>query len=190
MGRNFAYFITLFNLFLETVVDKYNRTWNSSINTFPFQSFKGREHERVIVTQEFSEKFEDIEFPKLIFVEEKFVEPNGNEISNNDGAPVLPDYEEQRNAQIQHNKKYLAQKNKYLQMHLRKNELLVGDKVFLKKDFDNNKKKRKMKFDQMYFEEPYEVIEKLQDSFYKIKEFGSQKILTVTRSRLNKITIT
>jgi hypothetical protein len=72
-----------------------------------------------------------------------------------------------------------------MQVHLRKTKIFEGDKLLIKKDFDNNPTTRREAFSTDYEEKIFTVIQVLSSNHLKVQ--NENDIRTIYRGRAKKV---
>lgn len=179
---------------IDEITFKYNSTWHRAINKSPFEAFRNRL---------------GINRPLPIYQESD----DENETNNNDeGADFIGNLEvvddscdEERlevqlssnsaeniltlpNVDESYRQRYIARMQQDADVHYHRIRFNPGDIVLLKKDFDTNTQTRKRKMDDFYEEGTWEIIERVGQDNFKIKNVLDQSsILFVCKNRLKKI---
>ncbi|KCZ77404.1 hypothetical protein H311_01584, partial [Anncaliia algerae PRA109] len=95
--------------------------------------------------------------------------------------------EDEYNEVIRHFKKYSSRTIKNHNSNSIKNILSCGDKVLLKKDFDNNILTKKQPFDSYFEENEFEIIEVMKNNTVRIMDSQTKESYVVFNGRIKKL---
>lgn len=185
--RNGSIFTVLFYLYLDQVVRRYNNIRHRAINKRPFESFFRRK-------KQFNSEFDMEENAENDIIIDDNIDDNAAymEGSLTCSEPELDDLEadqvEEINVddggdieQVAFNERYLRKENSYKQVHLRKTQFFVGDKVLLAKDFDNNQDTKKLKLEPFKYEDEFIIVEILEENKLRLSQNGNEFIVDKSR---------
>lgn len=159
-------------LLLDEIVKNYNTSWHSAINRTPFESFRKRSFGCIDLVKESKNEVESSD------TDEEYQIPCFDFVSEIDDVDA---------EQIRHHGKYLQRTNFYKQVHIRKKDMLIGDSVLVKLDFDNNQTSKKEKFTSFFKEDEFEIVEKLTTTLFKVKNKRTSELSEESIQKLKKI---
>ncbi len=151
---------------IDSIVLKYNTSWHRAINRSPFEAFRRRRYKKLTI----SSCLDEVENSSSLT--EQSDSEDESDLFNIDL------YNSQADQEVKfENEEYLRRSNISKQVHLRKNEINVGDYVLFGVDFDNNTATRKEKLGGFYDTNEYKVIDQLtRDEFIIENELSSKKV--------------
>ena len=175
----------------DKIVYKYNISVHRATNKSPFLLFFGKPgFNTPLLLPEINEDGDLNVDQESLDVEENFtiweLEAIDNQrIQNQEEVIAMETIE---NEVLRHFEGYSERVTRNRNSNLERRRFEIGDRVMIKKDFDNNQATRRNAFDSFFEPEIYIIIEILQNNMLKIKEENDNNdIRTVFRGRVKKI---
>jgi len=185
----YNFILFLFLTFLEDATAYYNNIPHRATNQVPFCVFRNRryhmnnqfdyENERENPEEVLSDPIQNSEDEVSNLLDDNFIEHLGENTTSETLSETVDLVLEKDHFPISshYGKNYLNRMNKKAKIHVRK--FKVGQKVYLKKDFDNNAKSRREKFETFFYPENYTVTDVADDGKINIQDSrGEQKVVS------------